>query len=149
MNRAEILVADFLANFLDPDDWPNPQLGEAPIQEVLQMFFEVAPLYKAEAEKRGMVWNAAAVDEVDLLLQNISETGTYDLRVSLTPEGAVEWWRRWKFVLALLTVETKRQPKLTYPMRTDIPDNAQGMAMVLYFMFEPGRHYPEGLYVER
>lgn len=107
------------------------------------MFFDAAPAYKAEAEKRSMVWNVEAIDEVDLLLQNIAESGTYVLRVSLTPEGTVEWWRRWKFVLVLLTVEAQRQPKSTYPIRTDLPDEAEGMAMMLYFMFEPGRNYPK------
>jgi hypothetical protein len=143
MNRADALLFEFLNNFIDPNEWPDPQLGEVPIQEIFQMFFDAAPAYKAEAEKRSMVWNAEAIDEVDLLLQNIAESGTYVLRVSLTPEGTVERWRRWKFVLALLAVEAQRQPYSTYPIGTDLPDEAEGMAMVHYFMFEPGRNYPK------
>lgn len=144
MPRAHRLIGTFLDNAC-------PHLAGGSVvsisaAEIGELLFVNAGVIEREAGQRGMQWAPEAIDEIDLMLENIAESGVFDMRISLTPIGYTELWRRWSYALVAAELERNQQTGFSIPLPADAEPAIKGAAVLVYMLGSIGRDYPHSLF---
>lgn len=140
---SKLLLAFFDAAWLVPEDAVVEYLGW---DEVVQVFFDAAPMIQTVAEKSGTRWQAASVAALDAFLEQNARSGRADGRLTVPDLAAPELWRRWKYAITAAQLEADHGAPLDLPMPRDAPGHIKAWAIVLYVLAGPARSYPRQMF---
>lgn len=129
--------------------WPNPdrsRIERVTWADVQKLFFESAAPIREAALATGVPWSVKGIEDLDVALMEIAETGKFTGEFSVTPVAGQELWRRWQYAIIAASLEAEAGLELGLPLPMDAPDALKGLAVVLYVLGGPARDYDPGMF---
>jgi hypothetical protein len=124
----------------------NVELVLVSWNDVVELFFNLAPAIQAEADASPHPWRLSSVVEFDGFLRDFAPIGQFKGVMNFPPSCAQELWRRWKYVIIAAELERDQGEPLNLPLPRDASDDIRGVAVMLYMLGGPGRSYPRAMY---
>lgn len=124
-------------------------IAHSSAMEAAEAFWDSASAISDAAKSVGYVWSEDAVSQLDDALKRFAESGETEMNLKLSPEGAVELWRRWEYTIVALMLEDKARTSFSIPYPQGAPELISGSAVALYLLGGPGRDYPMEMFAKK